>query len=158
MRFGATFKLNVPLFKGMFHRLYMSRFARTAQILLSTGVSMLDSMRISAESINNVVLQKEIEEAAEKVKGGHPLSESLKDRDYILPLVPQMASIGEQSGKIDEMLGKAATVYENELDEQIRTLSKMIEPILMVVMAILVGGMIGAILIPIYSIVNSVQV
>ncbi len=157
-RWGALIKLNVPMFNSLFRRLYMSRFARTAQILLSTGVSMIDSINISAESMNNVVLQQILDEAAEKVKGGKPLSEALKDKDYILPLVPQMASIGEQSGKIDEMLGKAATVYENELDEQIRTLSKMIEPILMVVMALLVGFMIGAILLPIYSIVNSVQV
>lgn len=157
-RWAALIKLNVPMFGSLFRKLYMSRFARTAQILLSTGVAMIDSINISAESMNNVVLQKILEEASEKVKGGKPLSEALKDKDYILPLVPQMASIGEQSGKIDEMLGKAATVYENELDEQIRTLSKMIEPILMVVMALLVGFMIGAILLPIYSIVNSVQV
>jgi type IV pilus assembly protein PilC len=68
-----------------------------------------------------------------------------------------MIKIGEQSGKIDEMLGKAAQVYEDELDEQIRTISTMIEPILMVVLAIVAGGMIGAILFPIYSLVNTVH-
>ena len=67
-----------------------------------------------------------------------------------------MASIGEQSGKIDEMLGKAAKVYSDELDEQIRTLSTMIEPVLMVVMALLVGFLIGAVLLPIYSIVSDI--
>ena len=75
-----------------------------------------------------------------------------------MPLVPHMASIGEQSGKIDEMLGKAAQVYEDELDERIATLSTAIEPILMVVLAIVVGGMVAAILFPIYSLVNDVQV
>ena len=74
-----------------------------------------------------------------------------------MPLIPQMASIGEQSGKIDEMLGKAATVYENELDEQIRTISTLIEPILMVVMALLVGFIVIAVLMPIYAIVSDVQ-
>ena len=157
IRFIARVKLNVPLFKGMFQRLYMVRFAGTMQNLLSTGVAMLDSLEISGESMNNVILDEQIQSAAEKVKSGKALSEALKDKDYILPLVPQMASIGEESGKIDEMLGKAAKVYSDELDEQIRTISKLIEPVLMVIMAVLVGGMVGAILFPIYSLVNDIQ-
>ena len=67
-----------------------------------------------------------------------------------------MISIGEQSGKIDEMLGKTAQVYEDELDEQIKAISTMIEPILMVIMALMAGGLIGAILFPIYALVNKV--
>ena len=157
-KFFAYFKLHVPMFNGLFLRLYSARFARTAQILLSTGVSMLDSLKISSDAMNNIVMKEQIDAAAQKVKQGRQLSESLKERDYILPLVPQMASIGEQSGKIDEMLGKAAKVYEDELDERIQALSTMIEPILMVVMAVLVGGMVGAILFPIYSLVNDIQV
>ena len=156
-RWGAIIKLNVPLFKGLFLRLYNSRFARTAQNLLSTGVSIQDSLRISGEAIGNIVVQEQIEIVMEKVKQGKPLSDSLKSRSYIMPLVPQMASIGEQSGKIDEMLGKAATVYENELDEQIRTISTLIEPVLMVVMALLVGFIVIAVLMPIYAIVSDVQ-
>ncbi len=153
----ATVKLNVPIFKKMFQRLYMSRLARTMEMLLSTGVSMLDSMSISAKATSNVVVEEQVMIAAEKVKAGKPLSEALKGRDYILPLVPQMASIGEESGKIDEMLGKAATVYENELDELIANISTMIEPILMVVMAGLIGIVIGGTLLPIYSLVSSVK-
>ena len=156
-RWSAIFKLNVPLFKGLFLRLYNSRFARTAQNLLSTGVSIQDSLKISSEAIGNIVVQEQIEIVMEKVKQGKPLSESMKERSYILPLIPQMASIGEQSGKIDEMLGKAATVYENELDEQIKTISTLIEPILMVVMALLVGFIVIAVLMPIYAIVSDVQ-
>ena len=156
--FFDVFKLNVPLFKGLFLRLYNSRFARTSQILLATGVPMLDTLDIAGAAINNKVVEDQIKIAAGKVKSGKPLSEGLSDRDYIMPLVPQMASIGEQSGKIDEMLGKAAQVYEDELDERIATLSTAIEPILMVVLAIVVGGMVAAILFPIYSLVNDVQV
>ena len=91
------------------------------------------------------------------MKQGKTLSSSLKNLDYILPLVPQMASIGEESGKIDEMLAKAAQVYEDELEEQIRTISTMIEPVLMVIMAVLVGFIIIAVLFPIYSIVSDIQ-
>ena len=103
-----------------------------------------------------MIVKKSIDEAAEMVQGGKNLSDSLRGKDYILPLVPQMISIGEQSGKIDQMLGKTAQVYENELEEQIRSISTMIEPIMMVVMAVLAGGMIGAILMPIYGLVNNV--
>jgi len=152
----AAFKLNVPMFNGLFRKLYMARFARTAQLLLATGVSMLDTLQISGEAMNNVVVEKSVEEASEMVKSGKALSDSLKGKEYVLALVPQMASIGEQSGKIDEMLGKAAQVFEDELDEQIRMISTMIEPILMVVLGVVAGGMVGAILFPIYSLVGSI--
>jgi type IV pilus assembly protein PilC len=69
-----------------------------------------------------------------------------------------MIKIGEQSGKIDDMMGKTAQVYEDELDEEIKTISTAIEPILMVVLAIVAGGMVGAILLPIYSLVNNINV
>lgn len=153
-----TFKINVPIFGGLFRKLYVSRFARTCEMMLSTGVPMLDSVKISIEAVNNVIVEEEYSKSLEIIKGGKPLSEALKDREYMLPLVPQMASIGEESGKIDEMLGKAAQVYENELDEQINNIATMIEPILMVVMAGLIGVVIGGTLLPIYSLVNSVNV
>ena len=156
IRWFATAKLNMPLFKGMFQRLYMSRFTRTMQMLLAAGVSMLDAMTIAADATANVVVQKQIMEAAEQVKGGKPLSESLEGRKYILDLVPQMASIGEQSGKIDEMLGRAAKVFTDELDEQIANISTMIEPVLMVIMAALIGIVIGGTLLPIYLLVSKI--
>jgi type IV pilus assembly protein PilC len=149
-----TFKLNVPLFGGMFRKLYMARFARTAQTLLNTGVPMLDMLKITSDAVNNVIVGKSITNAAEKVKGGKALSDSIEQEEYILKLVPQMIKIGEQSGKVDEMLGRAAQVYEDELDEQIKSISTAIEPILMVVLAVMAGGMVGAILFPIYSLVN----
>lgn len=152
-----SFKLNVPMFKGMFRKLYMARFTRTGQTLLATGVAMLDMLRISGEGVSNVRIKDGIDRAAEKVKGGKALSSSLESEDYILPMVPQMIKIGEQSGKIDEMMGKTAQVYEDELDEEIRTLSTAIEPVLMVVLAVVAGGMVGAILFPIYSLVGSIR-
>ena len=157
IRFMDMFKLNVPLFSGMFRKLYMARLARTGQTLLSTGVPMLDMLRITSEAVNNTVIATSIDHAAEKVKGGKALSDSLQPEDYILPLVPQMIKIGEQSGKIDDMMGKAAQVYEDELDEEIRAISTAIEPLLMVVLAIVAGGMVGAILLPIYSLVNTIS-
>ena len=153
-----TFKIRVPIFGGLFRKLYVSRFARTCEMMLATGVPMLDSVKISIDAVNNTVVEEEFSKSLDIIKGGKPLSESLRDREYMLPLVPQMASIGEESGKIDEMLGKAALVYENELDEQINNISTMIEPILMVIMAGLIGVVVGGTLLPIYSLVNSVNV
>lgn len=158
IKFKDTFKLNVPIFNGMFRKLYMARFARTAETLLSTGVPMLDMLRITSEAVNNSVLAVSITNAADKVKGGKALSESIASEDYILSLVPQMIKIGEQSGKMDEMLGKTAQVYEDELDAEIRAISTAIEPILMVALAIVAGGLVGAILFPIYSLVNGINI
>lgn len=148
-------KLNLPMVNTMFRKLYMARFARTGETLLTTGVPMLDMLRISSESVNNSIIAKSITRAADKVKGGKALSASLQSEDYILSLVPQMIKIGEQSGRIDEMMGKTAKVYEDELDEEIRAISTAIEPILMVVLALVAGGMVAAILLPIYSLVNT---
>lgn len=150
-------KLNMPPFKGMFRRLYMARFTRMGQTLLVTGVPMLDMLAIAAEGVNNAVVAEEITRAAGKVQSGKALSAALQTEDYILPMVPQMIKIGEQSGRIDEMMGKTAQAYEDELDEEIQAISTMIEPIMMVILAIFAGVLIGAVLFPIYSLVGSVR-
>ena len=157
IKFKDTLKLRIPIFGAMFRKLYMARFARTGQTLLGSGVSMLDMLKITATAVNNTILQKSINRSAEKVRGGKALSVALQPEQYILPLVPQMIKIGEQSGRIDEMMGKVAQVYEDELDEQIRTISTAIEPVLMVILAVVAGGMVGAILLPIYGLVNGIS-
>lgn len=156
--FKDTMKLNTPLFGAMFKKLYMARFSRTGQTLLNTGVPMLDMLRITGQAVNNSIITKSIDRAAEKVKGGKALSTALKAEDVILPFVPQMISIGEQSGKIDEMMGKAAQVYEDELDEEVKSISTAIEPILMVVLAAVAGSLVAAILLPIYGLVNNISI
>lgn len=158
IKFKDTFKIKVPLFGKMFTKLYMARFARTGQTLLSTGVSMLDTLNITSRAVNNTLIQQAILRAADKVQGGKALSTALEPEEVIEQLVPQMVKIGEQSGRIDEMMGKVAQVYEDELDEQIRTISTAIEPLLMVVLAVVAGGMVGAILFPIYSLVNGINI
>lgn len=152
-----SLKLNMPVFNGLMRRLYMARFTRTGQTLLATGVPMLDALKISSDAVNNTLVSEEIDRAANKVQSGKALSTALSNEDYILAMVPQMIKIGEQSGKIDEMMGKTAQVYEDELDEQIKNLSTMIEPVLMVILALFAGGIIGAVLFPIYSLVNAIR-
>lgn len=157
IEFMAKFKLNVPMFGQLFRTLYMARFARTAQILLSTGVSVLDTLNISAEAMNNVVVERSIMSAAEKVKSGKPFSEAIRDQPYILPLIPQMSAIGEQSGKMDEMLGKAAQVYEDEFDEKVAGISKMIEPIMLIMLGGIAGILVAGVLFPIYALVEKIS-
>lgn len=151
-------KLNFPLFKNLFNRLYMARFNRTGETLLKSGVGMLDMLAIASDSIGNQVISEQIDRAAEKVKGGKELSVALTVEESIPSLVPQMISIGEKSGRVDEMMGKTAKIYEEELDEEIRTISTLIEPILMVVLAVVAGGMVAAILLPIYALVNTMSI
>lgn len=148
-------KLNMPLFGPLFRKLYMARFARTTETLMSTGVPMLETLSITKRAVNNWYISEAVGRAADKVKGGKALSVALKGEEYILPLIPQMISIGEQSGGIDKMLNKAASFYENELDQTIRAISTMIEPILMVLLAGVAGIMIGAVLFPIYNLVGT---
>ena len=151
-------KLNMPLISPLFRKLYMARLMRTGQSLLSTGVPMLDALDICARSVSNVHVARSILHAADKVKSGKALGESLQPEDYILPLVPQMIGIGEKSGKVDDMMGKTATVYEGELDASIKAISTVIEPLLMVVLAVFAGGMVAAILLPIYQLVGNIKV
>lgn len=146
--------IKMPLFGPIFMKLYMARFSRTSSTLLETGVQMLESLRITAEAVNNVHVSNSIMTASGKVRNGNALSKSLENDPYFLSLVPQMIRIGEQSGAISSMLKKIAGYYEDELDQQIKNISTVIEPALMIVMGILAGVIIAAILLPIYGLVG----
>jgi type IV pilus assembly protein PilC len=148
-------KLNMPIVGPLFKKLYMARFSRTGQTLMATGVPMLEMLRISSRAVNNMVVSEAIMRAADKVKGGKSLSSSLRNEKVILSLVPQMIGIGEQSGGIDKMMGKAATYYENEIDTAVRSISTAIEPVLMVVLAAVAGFMVLAILLPVYGLIGN---
>lgn len=119
---------------------------------------MVDALTICAHSVSNLYVEQSILHATDKVKNGKGLAESLESEDYIMRLVPQMIGIGEKSGRVDEMMGKTATVFENELDASIKALSTAIEPLLMVVLAVVAGGMVAAILLPIYQLVGNIKV
>jgi len=147
-------KMKLPLFGDLFQMLYMARFTRTGATLMRSGVQMLDMMAITGRSVNNVHVEAALERAAVKVKGGKALSDSLKSEKIFLSLVPQMISIGEQSGALDDMMAKAASYYEDELDNKIANISTIIEPALMVVLGVVVGIIISAILLPVYGLVG----
>lgn len=149
-------KMRVPLFGDLFRKLYMARFSRTGQTLMASGVPMLEMLRITSKAVDNVHVESAIDRSAEKVKGGKALSDALKAEEAtFLPLVPQMLKIGEQSGSIDAMLDKAASYYETELDNKIKAISTTIEPVLMIVLAVVVGGIVLSILVPVYNLAGS---
>jgi type IV pilus assembly protein PilC len=148
-------KLNVPIFGRIYRKVYMARFSRTLGTMLQSGIPMLEALRIVKNAIDNVHVEKVIEKSMEGVRGGKALSSTLEGAEAFTTLVPQMIRIGEQSGAIDSMLDRVATYYENEVDEEVKNISTTIEPIMMVVLGITVGGVIAAILMPVYSLVGS---
>lgn len=135
----------------LFMKMYMARFARTATTLVATGVPLIQVLEITADSINNVHVEGSLRTSIDKVKSGKALSETLENDPNFLPLVPDMLRIGEQSGAIEQMLGKTADYYEREVDNQIKAISTIIEPMLMVVMGIMAFIIVAAVLLPIYG-------
>lgn len=135
----------------LFMKLYMARFARTGTTLVSTGVPLIQMLEIVAQSVNNVHIERSIKNAIEKVKGGKSLADAIDGDPNFLVLVPNMLRIGEQSGSLEEMLGKTADYYEKEVDNQIKTISTIIEPLLMVILGVTAFIIVAAVLLPIYG-------
>ena len=135
----------------LFMKLYMARFARTGATLVSSGVPLLQVLQITGDAISNVHVEKSLARAAEQVKGGKALSDSLEGDPNFLPLVPNMLRIGEESGALESMLEKIADYYEKEVDTQIRNISSIIEPALMVVLGVFAFIIVAAVLLPIYG-------
>ena len=148
-------KLTFWPFAKLFQKMYMARFTRTATTLVASGVPLLQVMDITSKAVNNVHIEAAIKRAAEKVKGGKSLSESLVGEETFIELVPQMIKIGEDSGQIEGMLGKTADYYEKEVDDQIKTISTVIEPLLMVILGVVAITIVSAVLLPIYGLVGT---
>lgn len=147
-------KMKMWPFGPLFMKMYMARFARTGTTLVGSGVPLLQTLSITSEAINNVHIEHSLQGAAEKVKGGKALSEALAGDANFLELVPNMIRIGEQSGALETMLDKIATYYEKELDNEIKTISTIIEPVLMVIMGVIALIIVAAVLLPIYGLVG----
>jgi type IV pilus assembly protein PilC len=138
----------------LFMKMYMARFARTGTTLVASGVPLIQVLQITAEAVDNVHIAHSLKGAEEKVKGGKALSEALSNDPNFLELVPSMLHIGEESGAIENMMAKVADYYEKEVDNEIKTISTIIEPVLMVIMGIIAITIVAAILLPIYGLVN----
>lgn len=147
-------KPKLPALGPLFQKLYMARFARTGTTLVSSGVPLIQTLTITGHAIDNVHIEKSLATATEKVKGGKALSTSLEGDPNFLDLVPQMLKIGEDSGAIEQMLDRVASYYEKEVDNAVKSISTIIEPVLMIVLGIVALIIVGAILLPIYGLVG----
>lgn len=136
----------------LLQKMYMARMSRTLSGLISSGVPLLDSLAITSRAIGNVIYEDIIRASAKKVKAGTALSETLKNNALIPPIVPQMINVGERTGELDSMLENMANYFEEEVDNTVKNISNLIEPIVIVVLAIIIGVMLVAIMMPIYSI------
>jgi type IV pilus assembly protein PilC len=138
----------------LYMKMYMARFARTGTTLVGAGVPIIQVLEITGDAVDNVHIEKSLDHAIEKVKGGKALSDSLKGDPNFLELVPNMLHIGEQSGAMETMLGKVADYYEKEVDNEIKAISTIIEPVMMVIMGVIAIIIVAAVLLPIYGLVN----
>ena len=149
-----TIKLKMWPLGPLFSKIYMARFSRTGTTLVSSGVPLIQVLDITAEAISNVHVEASIRHATEKVKGGKSLSESLDGDPNFLDLVPKMLKIGEDSGALEQMMDKTADYYEKEVDNTVKGISTIIEPVLMVILGVVAIVIVSAILLPIYGLVG----
>lgn len=147
-------KMHMWPISKLYMKMYMARFARTGTTLVASGVPLLQVLDITSEAVDNVHVAASIKRSAEQVKGGKALSDSLEGDPNFLELVPNMLRIGEQSGSMEVMMAKVADYYEKEVDNEIKTISTIIEPVMMVIMGIIALIIVAAILLPIYGLVN----
>ncbi len=150
-------KLRLPIFGNLFRKIYVSRFTRTLASLVGGGVPILQALDIVAESIGNTVYEKALRDAAKEVEAGNPLSQPIRQNPIWPSMVPQMIGVGEQTGKMDQVLFKLADFFEDEVDNIVKNLSTLMEPLLMIVMGVGVGGLLVAIMMPIYNLGSVIQ-
>jgi type IV pilus assembly protein PilC len=138
----------------LYMKMYMARFSRTATTLVGSGVPIIQVLEITAEAVDNVHISKSIHTAIDKVKGGKALSDAISNDPNFLVLVPNMLRIGEQSGAMETMMAKVADYYEKEVDNEIKAISTIIEPVMMIIMGLVAITIVAAVLLPIYGLVN----
>jgi type IV pilus assembly protein PilC len=140
------FKLKVPVFGPLFHKTALSRFARTLGALSRSGVPLLQSLDIVAETVQNEIVADAVRDLQESVKEGEGLAGPLSRQEVFPPMIVQMLAVGEETGALDTMLEKIADFYDDEISATVDALTALIEPILIVV----VGGTVGLIVISLY--------
>jgi type IV pilus assembly protein PilC len=148
--------LNLPLLGPMQRKAAIARFTRTLGTLVSSGVSILDGLEITAKTSGNRVLHDAIMESRSSIAGGETISEPLKKSGVFPPMVVSMINVGEQTGGLDEMLTKIADFYDEEVDAAVEALLAAMEPLMIVFLGAVVGGMIVAMYLPIFDMIGAV--
>jgi general secretion pathway protein F len=141
--------LKLPLFGTILRKLAIARFSRTLGSLLDNGVSMLQALKIVENIVGNVVIAEVIQNAAGEVEKGQGLGKTLEKSDILPPIAVQMIEVGEQSGNLEEMLVKIADVFETEVEQNIMSMTSLLEPMMILIMGVVVGFIILSIMLPI---------
>jgi len=149
--------LRFPVLGDLLRKSAVSRFTRTLGTLISSGVSILDGLEITARTAGNMVIHNAVMESRQSIAGGDTISAPLQRSKVFPPMVISMIAVGEQTGGLDEMLSKIADFYDEEVDAAVGTLLSLMEPIMIVVLGVIVGGMVVAMYLPIFDMVNAVQ-
>jgi type IV pilus assembly protein PilC len=150
-------KLIIPIFGDLERKSSIGRFAQTLSTLLSSGVSILDALSITAKTAGNKVLEKGILRTLERIQGGLTIAEPLKDTGVFPPMVIHMISVGEKTGDLSEMLKKIADFYTEEVDGAVDALTSIIEPVMIVGMGLIVGGILIAMYLPMFDMIGTIK-
>jgi type IV pilus assembly protein PilC len=149
--------LKAPVLGDVLRKSAVSRFTRTLGTLIGSGVSILDGLEITAKTAGNRVIQDAIMESRASIAGGETISAPLQKSQVFPPMVISMIAVGEQTGGLDEMLSKIADFYDEEVDAAVSGLLALMEPIMIVFLGVVVGGMVVAMYLPIFDMINAVQ-
>lgn len=152
------FLLHVPFISPVVKKVNMARFARILGSLMKSGIAVVEGLRVTSEAMENVYYKEVISDAGESVKLGKPVTESLAKHEKMFPfIVTQMLAIGEETGNLESILDQLAEHYEQEIDDTMKNISSIIEPILLLVIGVVVGFLALALIMPIYNIGQSIQ-
>jgi type IV pilus assembly protein PilC len=149
--------LRAPVVGDLLRKSAVSRFTRTLGTLISSGVSILDGLEITARTAGNRVIHDAVMESRGSIAGGETIAQPLQKSGVFPPMVTSMIAVGEATGGLDEMLTKIADFYDDEVDAAVGALLSLMEPIMIVVLGVIVGGMIVAMYLPIFGMINAVQ-
>ncbi len=148
--------LKAPILGTVLRKIAVARFCRTLGTLLSAGVPVLESLDITARTSGNAVIERAILEVRKQVEEGKSLAEPLKTTNQFPPMVVQMISVGEATGAMDTMLNKIAEFYEDEVDTAVAGMMKLIEPVMILFLGIVVGGIVIAMYLPMFSLISKI--
>jgi type IV pilus assembly protein PilC len=155
--FLDQFMLKIPILGDLQQKSSIARFARTLGTLLASGVAILDALEITAKTAGNRVVQDAILAARKSIGGGETISAPLKTMKIFPPMVVQMISVGEATGGLDEMLNKIADFYDEEVDTAVENLTAAMEPLIMVVLGLGIGGLVISMYLPIFSMTSAMM-
>lgn len=148
--------LKAPILGLVLRKIAVARFCRTLGTLLSAGVPVLESLEITAHTSGNAVIEKAILEVRKQVEEGKSMAEPLKTTDAFPPMVVQMISVGEATGAMDTMLAKIAEFYEEEVDVAVAGMMKLIEPVMILFLGIVIGGIVIAMYLPMFDLISKI--